>query len=124
MAVPAPDDGISIVHWLVGSVGGAVGALLTAAGFLWRAASVASAARLTLAQHRKDIDMLEQEVKQLVLKNDARHDENQRALHSLERTVAAQPDKQDFQRLEDKVGKSLEKVDRSLDEIKQSLARR
>jgi polyhydroxyalkanoate synthesis regulator phasin len=113
MAAPLlPEDGVTAAHWIVGSIGGAIGAIITAAGFIWRAASVASAARAALEQHRKDIDVLEKEVKDLVQKGDTRHEENQRAIHELSRTVAAQPDKGDFRRLEDKVERTLDEIKR------------
>jgi hypothetical protein len=112
--LPPPDDGnvVTIWHYVAGITGGAVGAVITAAGFIWRAAALATKARAELVQHRKDIDVLEGEIKALVAKNDTRHEDAQRAINRLANTVAAQPDKQDFQRLEDRLEKAVDDIKR------------
>jgi hypothetical protein len=112
-------DDVSIVEWIIGAVGGAIGAALTAAGFIWRAAKLATEARVTLDQHRRDIDVLNKQIVAIEHDNnrrhgesDERHRENQNSINSLARTLAAQPDKDDIRRLEDKLDRTLEQITR------------
>ena len=102
---PHPPDPVevSIVHWIVGGIGGFFGAVGAGLLAIWRVATFTKGIRDELSQQRKDLDALAQ-------RQDARHRENQDSIHALEVTLAKQPDKEDFRRLADYVRTSTSEL--------------
>ena len=124
MTTPVIPDGteITVVHWLVGGVGGLFGAMVSALIFIWHAASKATEMKKDIAQATTDIADIRKradehgiDVAALRRIGDQRHEENLRAIGHISSVVAALPDKRDFQRLEDQVRQSF-------GELKQAIA--
>lgn len=112
----APD--VTFIHWLVGAIGGMVGAVASALFFVWHAASRAAEMRKDITQGVADVLDLRKrfeghviDLKDLRSDSDRRHEDNIRSLATLSNVVAALPDKHDFQRLEDQLEKSLRKIE-------------
>lgn len=120
---PHPPDPVevSIVHWIIGGIGGFFGAVGAGLLAIWRVATFTKGIRDELSQQRKDLDAMEADISTnaqqahnefaaLAQRQDARHRENQDAIHALEVTLAKQPDKEDFRRLADYVRTSTSEL--------------
>ena len=82
---------------------------------LWRVATFTKGIRDELAQQRKELNSLENEMELIQHRQDARHVENQTAIHALEVVLAKQPDKEDFRRLADFVRVGMNDLKQSIE---------
>ena len=122
MAVPSgADEAWTLWQVIISLISG--GALTSSLGFIF-----------LLGRKSGQVDELGEKVEEqesalqaLTDKSDTRHEDNIEAIHRVTTAVAAVPSKQDFQRLEDQIGRRMSETEAqlraSLAEFKQMLCR-
>lgn len=115
-ALPPPDEtSISFFHWIVGVIGGAVGAAITGVVTVWNISSIVTSFRRDVEQNAKDVIALKKQVEDKTTADEKKHADNQMAIHQLSLAVAAQPDKEDFRNLQRDISDRLADLKRTLD---------
>jgi chromosome segregation ATPase len=100
-----PEDGMNA--WLIEKGLELVALIASAAGLLWKIATVSADVRGGLAQQRAELESLERRIDSNQTVGDKRHEENQRAINEVARIQAGAPTKADLKDLRSEILESI-----------------
>lgn len=84
------------LNWIVAAIGGVIGTIITGIGFIWHAATEASAMRDRIKHQGDEIERLDKDLAAVTIKQDQRHQDNIRAIADVREILARQPTRDDF----------------------------